>query len=95
MSGRKISSTQWIRPHSAPGQVGIALGNLLTSAAMLGIHACPMEGFVLVEYDAILGLEQKGLSTVMICTLGYGSKADAYAALPKVRFPKPNVIFHI
>ena len=76
-------------------QVGIALGNLLTSAAMLGIDACPMEGFVPAQYDAILGLEAKGLSAVALCTLGYRSASDAYAALPKVRFPKSDVLVHV
>jgi len=76
-------------------QVAIALGNLLTSAAMLGIDACPMEGFVPEQYDSILGLKEKGLSAVVICTLGYRSASDAYAALPKVRFPKTDVLVHI
>jgi nitroreductase len=76
-------------------QAGIALGNLLTSAAMLGIDACPMEGFVPAQYDSILGLEEKGLSAVAICTLGYRSASDAYAALPKVRFPKTDVLVHV
>jgi nitroreductase len=76
-------------------QVGIALGNLLTSAAMLGIDACPMEGFVPGQYDSILGLEEKGLSAVAICTLGYRSASDAYATLPKVRFPKAGVLIHV
>jgi nitroreductase len=76
-------------------QVGIALGNLLTSAAMLGIDACPMEGFSPVEYNRILGLEEKGLSAIALCTLGYRSNADAYATLPKVRFPNADVLVHI
>ena len=45
-------------------QVGIALGNLLTSAALLGIDACPMEGFLPSEYDAILGLKEKGYTSL-------------------------------
>lgn len=76
-------------------QAAIALGNLLTSAALLGIDACPMEGFVPAQYDAILGLKEKGLSAVAVCALGYRSKSDAYAALPKVRFPKETMLFHI
>jgi nitroreductase len=76
-------------------QAAIALGNLLTSAALLGIDACPMEGFVPAQYDAILGLKEKGLSAVAVCALGYRSDSDAYAALPKVRFPKETVLFHI
>lgn len=76
-------------------QAAIALGNLLTSAALLGVDACPMEGFVPAQYDAILGLKEKGLGAVAVCALGYRSETDAYAALPKVRFAKETVLFHI
>lgn len=76
-------------------QVAIALGNFLTSAALLGIDACPMEGFVPAQYDEILGLGEKGLGAVALCTLGYRSEADTYATLPKVRFPRESVISHI
>jgi nitroreductase len=76
-------------------QVAIALGNLLTSAALLGIDACPMEGFVPAQYDAMLGLEKRGLGSVALCALGYRAQSDALAALPKVRFPKAKVLFHI
>ncbi len=79
----------------AARQATIALGNLLTSAALLGIDACPMEGFVPAQYDAILGLEEKGLASVAICALGYRATTDAYAALRKVRFPKETVLFHV
>jgi nitroreductase len=76
-------------------QVGIALGNLLTSAALLGIDACPMEGFLPAEYDAILGLKEKGYTSLALCTLGYRAASDTYATLAKVRFPKDKVIFHV
>jgi nitroreductase len=76
-------------------QIAIALGNLLTNAAMLGIDARPMDGFVPGQDDSILGLEKKGLRAFVICTLGYRSVSDAYAALPKVRFPKADVLVHI
>ena len=76
-------------------QVGIALGNFLASAALLGIDACPMEGFLPAEYDAILGLKEKGYTSLAICTLGYRAPTDAYAQLAKVRFPKEKIIFHV
>ena len=38
-------------------QVYIALGQLMTSAAVLGIDACPMEGISAAAYDRVLGLE--------------------------------------
>ena len=40
----------------ARNQAYIALGNFLTSAAVLGIDACPMEGFDRAQFDQILGL---------------------------------------
>lgn len=79
----------------AARQTYIALGNLLNSAALLGIDACPMEGFVPSQYDEILGLAEKGLTATVICALGYRAAADKYAALPKVRFPKEKVILHV
>ena len=79
----------------ARNQVYIALGNLLTSAALLGVDACPMEGFDRAQYDEILGLKAQGFTTAVIATLGYRSPADKYAMAPKVRFPKEQVITHI
>lgn len=79
----------------AARQTYIALGNLLTSAALIGIDACPMEGFVSAQYDAILGLEEKGLTTTVICALGYRAETDRHAHLPKVRFPSESVLIHV
>lgn len=75
-------------------QTYIALGNLLTSAALLGIDACPMEGFSREEYDRILDLPAQGLASVAVATLGYRSADDKYATAPKVRFPLETVITH-
>ena len=72
-------------------QTYIALGTLLTSAAMLGIDACPMEGFLPAEFDTLLGLQEKNLSSVVICPLGYRDESDPYASLAKVRFPMDDV----
>jgi nitroreductase len=76
-------------------QTSIALGNLLTSAALLGVDACPMEGFVPAQYDEILGLNQRGLGSISLCALGYRLSTDRYAGAPKVRFPKEQVIYHL
>src|SRR5882724_13562515 len=79
----------------ARNQTYIALGNLLTSAALLGIDACPMEGFDRAQYDEILGLNKQGLASAVIATLGYRAASDQYAAAPKVRFPKEQVFAHV
>jgi nitroreductase len=76
-------------------QVYIALGNFLTSAALLGIDACPMEGIEPEKYDEILGLEKRGLGAIVVATAGYRLATDKYAALKKVRFPKEEVLWRI
>ncbi|MGV3774086.1 MAG: NAD(P)H-dependent oxidoreductase [Verrucomicrobiales bacterium] len=79
----------------AARQVYIALGNFLTSAAILGVDVCPMEGFDPVSYNKILNLEEKGLSAVVIATAGYRLPVDSYSKLAKVRLPKSAVIHEI
>ena len=76
----------------AARQVYIALGNFMTSAALLGVDTCPMEGLEPAKYDAILGLEGSGYHTVVACPAGYRSADDKYAKAPKVRFPLEEVI---
>ena len=79
----------------ARNQAYIALGNLLTSAALLGIDACPMEGFDRAQYDEILGLNKQGFGSAVIATLGYRAASDKYAAAPKVCFSKNQVFAHV
>ena len=79
-------------PHWAARQCYIALGNLLTSAALLGVDACPMEGFVPAEFNKILGLPAQGYAAVVCCAMGYRSAEDKYATIPKVRFPAAELI---
>jgi nitroreductase len=79
----------------AQNQVFIALGNFLTSAALLGIDACPMGGFDHAQYDEILGLKAQGFTSAVIATVGYRSAADKYASTPKVRFPKEQIFLTI
>jgi nitroreductase len=70
----------------AARQAYIALGNLMTCAAVLGVDACPMEGLVPAEYDKVLNLAGTGYATVMACALGYRAAGDKYASLAKVRY---------
>jgi len=73
-------------------QVFIAHGVFLTTAAMMGIDACPMEGFVAEKYDEILGLPAKGYCSVVLATAGYRAVDDAIGTLAKVRFRKSEII---
>ena len=79
----------------ATRQVYIALGNFLTSAAVLGIDACPMEGIEPAKYDELLGLPAQGYRTAVVATAGYRSPEDKYASLPKVRFSESDLITRI
>ncbi len=76
----------------AARQVYISLGNFMTSAAMLGVDTCPMEGLEPANYDKLLGLPEKGFATVVACAAGYRSEEDKYETLAKVRFPKAEVL---
>jgi nitroreductase len=76
----------------AKNQVYIALGQLMTSAAVLSIDACPMEGIVPAEYDRILGLANSGFTTTVACAMGYRSSDDKYAELPKVRYSANEIL---
>ena len=76
-------------------QVYLALGGLLLGAAMLGIDATPMEGFDQRELDLSLGLREKGLTSVVLVSLGYRSEKDFNAALPKSRLPREEVFTFI
>lgn len=73
-------------------QTYIALGQLMTSAAVLGIDACPMEGISPEDYDRILGLPEKGYRASVACALGYRSLEDKYAELAKVRNKKDELL---
>jgi nitroreductase len=76
-------------------QVYIALGNLLTCAALLGLDSTPIGGFSAAAYDEILGLNGTPYRSVVLATLGYHAQDDANAKAEKVRFPKDQVIQHV
>jgi nitroreductase len=76
----------------AARQTYIALGNLMTCAAVLGVDACPMEGLSPAEYDRVLGLNYSGYATVVACALGYRAATDKYAGLPKVRYEANELV---
>ena len=76
----------------AARQTYLALGTLLTSAAVLGIDACPMEGIDPAKYDEALQLAGSPWRTLAACALGYRAATDKYAALPKVRYAAVEVV---
>lgn len=87
---RSFTANEW-----AARQVYIALGNFMTSAALVGVDTCPMEGIDPGKYDRLLGLPEKGFATVVACAAGYRSEDDKYATLAKIRFSLEEVIERI
>lgn len=81
--------------HWAAHQAYLALGNLLTCAAQLGVDACPIEGFEPPAFDRLLGLTERGLHAVACCALGYRAAEDKYATLPKVRMPAEQLFIRL
>lgn len=79
----------------AARQAYIGLGNFLSSAALMGIDACPMEGFLPNEFDQILDLRAQDLHAVVMVAAGYRAQQDKYAGLKKVRLPKEQVLMEI
>lgn len=71
-------------------QLYIAMGQLLTSAALMGIDACPMEGIKAADYERILELE--GLDVCAVVCLGYRAADDGLASQAKVRLPLDTLI---
>jgi nitroreductase len=93
MVGDIVNGPRGKKAHEwAARQAYIALGNLMTGAAVLGVDACPMEGLNPVEYDKILNLAGTGYATVMACALGYRAAADKYASLAKVRYETRDLV---
>lgn len=69
----------------AARQAYIALGFLLVACAAEEVDACPIEGIRKPEYDALLGLELKGYSTMVAAAIGYRADDDKYQFKLKVR----------
>ena len=93
MLGDLVSGPRHAIAHQwAARQAYIALGNLMTSTAVLGIDTCPMEGLDPERYDEVLNLKSSGYATVVACAAGYRASNDAYATQPKARFARDVVI---
>ena len=76
-------------------QAYIALGFGLVSAAVLGLDACPMEGFSPADFDRILDIKKLGLKSVVIMAVGYRSDEDNYQHLAKVRQKKEDFFINV
>lgn len=79
----------------ATKQAYLAMGNLLTICALEKIDACPMEGFAPEGYDTLLGLSEKGLSSVLAMPIGFRADDDMFAGFKKVRKTLKDAVIDI
>ncbi len=94
LAGSLASKTPEAIQQWASRQVYIALGVLLTTAATLQIDTCPMEGFDKLRFDALLGLKEHGLRSVVLAAVGFRAADDRYQDLAKVRKPLSELVLH-
>lgn len=77
----------------AARQAYIGLGTALIAAAEEQVDATPMEGFDPAKIDEILGLQARGLRSVLLLPLGYRQpEGDWLVNLKKVRRAKDQFI---
>ena len=77
--------------NSSINQAYIKIGTLMTVCAEQRIDSCPMEGFNPVKVDAVLGLEQKQLRSVLLLPVGFRADDDIMNGMKKVRKPLEEV----
>ena len=79
----------------AQKQAYIALGVLVAATADLDIDICPMEGFNAVQFDEILSLKEKGLTSAVVAAIGYRAADDMFSTFAKVRKPDDKLFIHV
>lgn len=87
VSGPRSETIHWW----AQRQSYIAMGQMMYTAALLGVDTCPMEGLDPAAYDTILKLENTGYQTVAVVTVGYRHKEDSYQNAKKARFDSEDI----
>ena len=80
----------------ADRQVYLAMGTALAAAGELQIDTTPMEGFIPAKLDELLGLEAKGLHSVLILAIGERDETTDYMVnVKKVRTPKSELFVQL
>lgn len=80
----------------AAHQAYIGVGTALIAAAEEQVDATPMEGFDPKAVDQILGLDKRGLRSVVVMPIGYrADEGDWLANLKKVRRSRDNFVTEV
>jgi len=82
--------------HWTSKQIYLAIAFGMATAATLKIDAAAMEGFSPKDLDALLGLDKRGLRSVVLLALGYrDTENDWLLPLKKVRRSKEELFQHL
>ncbi len=93
IAGSMLGRPKEMQANWAARQVYLAMGTALAAAAELKLDTTPMEGFVPAKLDELLGLEAKGLHSVLMLAIGERDEAGDYMVhAAKVRTPS-NELF--
>lgn len=76
-------------------QVYLALGCLISACASSRLDTSIAESFKREEVDALLGLHEKHLSSIAICSVGLRSVEDSSAKRKKVRYPIEDLFLEL
>lgn len=95
MKSKLLGLTPQQKANWTARQAYIALGNLMSAAALHRIDTCPMEGFEPEKVDQILGLDRKGLTATLIAAVGYRSEEDKTQHFAKVRRPEASLFEYL
>lgn len=90
----KLTTDQHYQQNSKQAYIGLSFA--MIAAAEQGVDCTPMEGFNSDRLDKLLGLNDRGLKSVIIMPLGYRQEElDWAAGLKKVRRLKEQFITEI
>ncbi len=69
-------------------QCYIALANIMTAAASIGVDSCPIEGFEKKKVEGALGLDTNVHEVAVLVALGYRAQEQT----PRLRHEKKNIV---
>lgn len=84
---------QEIAPHMSTyawssKQCYLALANMMTGAASLGIDSCPIEGFAKAEVEQVLAVDTQQYEVVVVVAFGYRAGEQS----PRLRQPLDDLV---
>ncbi|WP_343560378.1 NAD(P)H-dependent oxidoreductase [Sphingobacterium sp.] len=96
LKGMFAALTEEQQAAHAAKQAYISFGMAIAQAAELKVDATPMEGFSNEELDKLLGLDKRGLKSVVLLPLGYRlGEEDWLLKLKKFRLPKDEFLIQL